>query len=46
MSDALFPLRTVWLRGILHTLDETGGYCADCGELAEYLLEQGGQGSF
>lgn len=46
MSAELIPLAVVTLRGIRHELDEHGQYCTTCGELTEYLLEAGGEGSF
>ena len=42
----LFPLRSVYLRDIVHELDPSGGWCTVCGELTEYLLESGGEGSY
>ena len=45
-GQELFPLRVVTLRGIRHEMDEHGGFCMICGELVEYLLEQGGEGTY
>lgn len=46
MIGELFPLVTVTLKGIRHVLDDSGSYCMTCGELSEWLLEEGGEGSF
>ena len=46
MTPDLFPMRVITLRGIRHELDEKGQYCTKCGELADYLLETGGEGSY
>lgn len=45
-APELFPVRVVTLKGIRHELDPSGSWCETCGELAEYLLEQGGVGSY
>lgn len=46
MTGELIPLAVVTLRGVRHELDEQGQFCTQCGELTEYLLEAGGEGSF
>lgn len=45
-APELFPIRVVTLRGIRHELDQSGSWCTVCDELAEYLLESGGEGSY
>ena len=45
-APELFPVRVVTLKGIRHELDPSGGWCKICGELADYLLEAGGVGSY
>ena len=46
LDGGLVPLSFVAQRGIRHELDPSGSWCARCGELAEWLLEQGGEGGF
>ena len=46
MTPDLFPMRVITLRGIRHELDASGSWCLTCGELAEYLLETGGEGVY
>ena len=45
MSPELFHLRAVTLKGIWHELDPSGSWCETCGEMVEWLLESGGEGS-